>query len=112
MVCPLREAENDPLLLIPSEARRCILGVCTGSIAAAAVAVSNSVKQLVDIGPEIVCISLRTGLEAYKRSQRLESSEGSWTLLVVGLPVVELQTIVDEFNKSNVCTCLYLNLIC
>lgn len=96
------EADNDPFLLTPSDNRRCVLGICTGFIPAAAAAVSHSVRQLVDIGPEIVCIALRTGLEAYKRSQRIEPGTDSWAFVVVGLSALEVQAIVADFHKCNV----------
>lgn len=87
---------------MPSETRRCILGICTGFIPAAATSVSQSVRQLVDIGADIVCIALRTGLEAFKRSQRIEPGSKSWAVVVVGLSSLELQAIVDDFHQRNV----------
>lgn len=79
-----------------------MFGVCTGLISAAAASVASSVKNLVDIGPEIVSIALRTGLEAHKRAQRIEPGRGNWSLVIIGIPTLELQAILEDFHRCTV----------
>ena len=69
---------------------------------AAAVVVSNSTSQLLDLAPDIVRLSLRLGLEARRRSTLIEQSSESWATLVSGKTPEEQQRVLDHFHQGHV----------
>ena len=76
--------------------------MCTGMLPAAALAVSNTVGQLLDVSPHMVRIALRLGLTAWRRSNQLESSTESWAAIVSGPSPLQQQAAIDEFHRQNV----------
>ena len=79
-----------------------LVGLCTGMLPAAAMAVSNSTSQLLKIAPEIVCVSLRLGLEASRRSAQIEKSCESWATIVPGMAPQAQQEALDNFHQTYV----------
>ena len=69
---------------------------------AAALAFSNSSTQLLELAPKIVCVSLRLGLEADRRSAQIESSNESWAVVVPGVGLQEQREILLRFHHSHV----------
>lgn len=87
-----------------------MVGLCTGMLPGAALAFASSTTQLLELAPEIVCVLLRLGLEASRRSAQIEKSYESWATVVPGLPLQEQREILHQFHYIHVRT-LYL-LLC
>ena len=69
---------------------------------AAALAFSSSSTQLLELAPKIVCISLRLGLEAGRRSAQIESSDEGWAVVVPGVGLQEQREILLRFHHVHV----------
>ena len=69
---------------------------------AAALAFSSSGTQLLELAPKIVCVSLRLGLEAARRSAQIESSNESWAVVVPGIGLQEQREILLRFHHVHV----------
>ena len=85
-----------------SSSKTYLLGLCTGMLPAAALAVSTSTSQLLDLAPEIVRVSLRLGLAASRRSAQVERSCESWATVVPHVAPQEQQEILDQFHREHV----------
>lgn len=77
-----------------------ILGLCTGLLPAAAAATAGSTGELLELGTEMLKISLRLALEADGRSAQLEQSRESWAFAVPGIPAIEVQKAIDDFHNN------------
>ena len=93
--------ENNLASLDSGSTKSIYLGSCTGLIIAATAATIPSIQELLQIGPEIICFSLRVGLEARRRSMQIESSSDSWATAVLSLPEEEICLKLNEFNSSH-----------
>ena len=78
------------------------MGLCTGMLPAAALAVTTSTSQLLRQAPDIVRMALRLGLAARRRSTQVEKSRESWATVVPGMSPQEQQKALDTFHKDNV----------
>jgi hypothetical protein len=94
-----------------SDGQACVLGLCTGALAAAAVSCSRSTPELVPLAVDAVRVAFRTGVHAADVGQRLEPAaveEGedvrSWSVLVPGLAGAE--AAVALFGDQTVSTCI------
>lgn len=79
-----------------------MLGACTGAITMIAAAYTTSVSELLDVSPELISIALRMGLEVFRRSEGIESSEGSWSVMILDKSVCSVQTLLEQFNEEQV----------
>jgi noranthrone synthase len=83
-----------------------ILGLCTGSIAAAAISASSSLSELLPLAVQAVLISARTGLCAAAMRDRIETSAsaraGSWSAAIGGMDAATATTAIEEFCKTHV----------
>ena len=79
-----------------------ILGFCTGLLPGAVAAFARDTSEIFKYGLEMVSISFRLAIEFQRRSRRIEDSPQSWARTVVGASAEELQTILDDFNQSQV----------
>jgi noranthrone synthase len=82
-----------------------VLGLCTGSLAAAAVSSSSSLSELLPLAVQTVLISLRLGLRTVTMRDRIETSSqhrsGSWSAAVVGMDSVTANAVIEKFfNRS------------
>lgn len=92
--------ENNPRILANAPSRVTLVGFCTGLIPAAAVASATSISDVLEIAPELVCISLRLGLAASRRSMQSEPSSESWATVVLAVPRDGQQKEMDEFHED------------
>jgi ABC-type enterobactin transport system permease subunit len=79
-----------------------VVGLCTGTFAAAAVSCSKNTTELVPVAIEAVIASFKTGVLVENVAQRLDSSQDldqSWAVLVEGAASAQL---VREFNDKSV----------
>lgn len=95
------EASEDGGVL-RSPGRKIMLGACTGSIAAIAAACVTSVTELLAVGPEIVSVAVRLGLEVLRRSDNIEPSHDNWTVAVLNSSVTSIQSMLDTFHQFQV----------
>ncbi|EMR86678.1 putative polyketide synthase protein [Botrytis cinerea BcDW1] len=98
---------------IPSET--CLVGLCTGLFAAAAIASSPSISQLIPIAVQVMLMSFRTGAYVAALANRLDSRPElpeSWTYVVPAAQENEVNSILGDFHKENVrCNFLILPVI-
>ncbi|KAK7754177.1 Type I Iterative PKS [Diatrype stigma] len=82
-----------------------LTGLGCGLLAAAAVAVSQTLADLAMNGAEAVRIAFRLGIHVYETSSLLEAPEGSadaesWAYVVPGVSAETVQAELDEYNKK------------
>ena len=85
--------------------RTSIVGLCTGSLAAAAVASSPSPATLIPLAVEVVRIAFQTGLHVGAtagRVHRCVESRESWSYLVQEIGELEARQALEEFHKQQV----------
>ena len=83
----------------------CLVGLCTGLLAAAAIASSPAPLALIPLAIEVVLIAFRTGSYIGTTADRLEfSREGSasWSSIVAGTSEAEVQNVLDHLHKTKV----------
>jgi Starter unit:ACP transacylase in aflatoxin biosynthesis len=91
---------------IPSSASRSdvkLAGLCTGLIAASAVASADSLTALIPLAVEAVRIAFRTGAHVGRVAQQLECETGrqSWSTLVAA-DATAVEAALDKFHQDNV----------
>lgn len=82
------------------------VGLCTGLLSAAAIAISKSLTHLVTTAVNVVRICFRVGLVARRRALQLEAENGtsdSWSILVMNLSASEARSLVETSQKEQVC---------
>lgn len=87
-------ADRDPQILTPSPGT-IALGLCTGSLAAIAIAAVNNVMDLLRIAPDVVRLAFKVGLAAEKRASSLENAKGCWAAAVSGLSYEGIESVLD-----------------
>ncbi len=86
--------------------KTCAVGLCTGLLAAAAVASSPALPALVPLAVEVVLIAFRTGLYAGVTAKSLDVSQGhtaSWSSAVTGTNDKDAQSAISDFHHQKVC---------
>ncbi len=82
------------------------MGLCTGSVAAAAVSASSSLSELLPLAVQAVLISLRLGFCTVAMRDRIETSNstrsGSWSATVAGMDALAAHAAIETFCKANV----------
>ena len=90
----------------PGESSKTVtVGLCTGLLAAAAVASSPALPALVPLAVEIVLIAFRTGLCVGTAARSLELSQdraASWSTIVTGTDDKEAKAVIDSFHTEKV----------
>ncbi|XXH01795.1 hypothetical protein Hte_008156 [Hypoxylon texense] len=77
-----------------------VVGICTGNLAALTAVVAFSDADILCLGPIMIPISLRLGIEVSRRSYALEVSSGSWSVAVSGVALETVKTELRQFNDS------------
>ena len=89
----------------PKAANSCVIGICSGALAAAAISSSTTFSNLVPAAVHSVVISFRTGLRSAEAGLTISSSKGSrgdWSLLVSRITIVEAQQAISDFADASV----------
>jgi len=89
----------------PSGDKSCIIGLCTGQLASAAVSSSKTVGELIPAAIETVVVALRLGMCVLKVQELIESSKSatsSWSVLIHGMREPEAQDLIQQYAKKNV----------
>ena len=87
-----------------------LVGLCTGSLAAAAISCSGSVIDMVQFGIESVLVAFWVGMHASRKARALSSSDKPWALTIAGIMLTEFEKAIQPYWKTLVCsdTCAYL----
>ncbi|KAL8840742.1 MAG: hypothetical protein Q9170_001180 [Blastenia crenularia] len=86
-----------------------IVGLCTGLLAAAAVASAPAPHRLIPLGVEVVLIAFRVGTYVHRTARQLDISRtgtDSWSVVVGGTTKENAQDALAEFHKNNSVTTL------
>lgn len=89
----------------PKAANSCVIGICSGALAAAAVSSSTTFSNLLPAAVHSVVISFRTGLRSAEGGLTISSSrgfQGDWSLLVSEIRIVEAQQAINDFSEASV----------
>ncbi|KAL9094177.1 MAG: hypothetical protein Q9165_003592 [Trypethelium subeluteriae] len=89
----------------PKSASSYVIGLCTGALAAAAVASSSSIAKLLPAAVHSVIVAFRTGLRAedVARSTSVEAKSdlsGDWSLLCGGLVAEHAERLIEGFASD------------
>lgn len=87
----------------PSAQESCLVGVCTGTFAASAISVSQSVSDVVLAGVEATRVAFRTSLRSFQQGGALAGTgKGSWSAVVSRKKPVEslLKSYADKAASS------------
>ncbi|KAB5547400.1 putative polyketide synthase [Coniochaeta sp. 2T2.1] len=87
----------------------CVVGLCTGSLAAAAISCSRDLPDLVRLGRVAVTLAFRLGMQAHRKAVMLTGTDeashaqpSSWSVLVPGMTSKEaLEAIAESCEESN-----------
>ena len=107
MLIAIRYFEEQPRTYIPSSNSRPdarLAGLCTGLIAASAVASADSLTALIPLAVEAVRIAFRTGAHVGQVAQQLECETGqkSWSTIVAA-DAKAVEAALSEFHGERVC---------
>ena len=85
----------------------CVVGLSTGLLAAAAVALSPTIPALMPLAVEAVLIAFRLGLHVQRTASNIEVSpvhddDSSWAYVVLGKTDSEVQKALEDFHQDKV----------
>lgn len=85
-----------------------LVGLCTGSIAAAAISCTKTTVDLLPLGVEAILVAFWVGMHASRRANALVPSalahSKPWTLLLPGLSESEVIDVIKGTVDIKVCT--------
>ncbi|KAK2592067.1 hypothetical protein QQS21_010228 [Conoideocrella luteorostrata] len=93
-------AEQDPTVLASKGNCNCVLGFCTGEVAAAVAAVAQDTNELVELGVEVTHIIFRMACELSRRSLMVDRTNGPWAKTILGIPVDRARAILQDFHEN------------
>ena len=87
--------------------KTCVVGLSTGLLAAAVVALSPTIPALMPLAVEAVLIAFRLGLHVKNTASNIETSSAhddgsSWSCVLTGTTQPEAQQALDEFHRDKV----------
>ena len=87
----------------------CVVGLSTGLLAAAVVALSPTIPALMPLAIEAVLIAFRLGLHVKSTASNIETSSAhddgsSWSYVITGTTQPEAQKALDDFHHDKVTT--------
>ena len=85
----------------------CVVGLSTGLLAAAVVALSPTIPALMPLAVEAVLIAFRLGLHVKTTAGNMEKSpapgdDSSWSYVIPGKTKSEAQNALDDFHHEQV----------
>ncbi|KAI1320993.1 polyketide synthase for naphthopyrone YWA1 [Xylariaceae sp. FL0255] len=87
----------------PSSPSYVALGMCTGQLAASALACASGVGELIELATQTVIVSYRTGLQAAKVRGLMgtdATNDKAWAYIVPKLQADVAESRIDEFSQS------------
>lgn len=93
------------------------VGISTGLLAAAAIAVSPAVPALTPLGVEVVLIAFRTGLHVGTVANHLDLQRdgAKWSVVLSGMTDAECQRVLSDFHQDRsipVSNAAYISAVC
>jgi Starter unit:ACP transacylase in aflatoxin biosynthesis len=94
--------------LYPQPPDSYLIGICTGSLAAAAISCCQTLSELLPVAVQVVNLSLHAGRLAADIGARLqvdsdsEQSGTSWALIFTGLTTDRANPVINAFSESEV----------
>ena len=87
----------------------CVVGLSTGLLAAAVVALSPTIPALMPLAVEVVLIAFRLGLHVKNTASNIEmpsahDDASSWSYVIPGKTQSEAQSALDDFHNDKVTT--------
>ena len=85
----------------------CVVGLSTGLLAAAVIALSPTIPALMPLAVEAVLIAFRLGLHVKNTASNIETSSAhddgsSWSYVITGTTQPEAQEALDDFYHDKV----------
>ena len=85
----------------------CVVGLSTGLLAAAVVALSPTIPALMPLAVEAVLIAFRLGLQVKTTASNIElppahNGDSSWSYVITGKTQPEAQNALDDFHQDKV----------
>lgn len=85
----------------------CVVGLSTGLLAAAVVALSPTIPALMPLAVEAVLIAFRLGLQVKTTARNIElpsahDGDSSWSYVIPGKTQPEAQNALDDFHQDKV----------
>lgn len=85
----------------------CVVGLSTGLLAAAVVALSPTIPALMPLAVEAVLIAFRLGLHVKSTASNIEwaparDGDSSWSYVIPGKTQPEAQNALDDFHREKV----------
>jgi hypothetical protein len=102
LISSTRYAEEDPSILGSTENPIYVLGFCTGEIPAAVAVAARNNTELYELSLETIHIIFRFARDCWRRTVLVDQRNESWATTLVGVTPGEVQTILDEFHRSQV----------
>ncbi|KAK3374152.1 hypothetical protein B0T24DRAFT_704334 [Lasiosphaeria ovina] len=93
--------ESNPRALESSK-NPTVLGICTGTLTAVAVACCQNLTEVLWLADEVVQLAFQVGFEAARRSQVIDRSTDSWATLAINIKVDSVRQAVEAFNSGSV----------
>ncbi|KAL8943834.1 MAG: hypothetical protein Q9216_000827 [Gyalolechia sp. 2 TL-2023] len=93
--------------------KRVVVGLCTGLLAAAAVASAPTPNRLIPLGVEVVLIAFRVGVHIHQTARQLDISHTGndcWSLVVGGTTEERARDTLANFHKSEASRLIWLPL--
>lgn len=81
----------------------CLVGLCTGLFAAAAIASSPSLSSLIPIAVQVALMAFRAGAHVAALAERLHKDSDSsetWTYVLPTISEAETRSIIDLFHNQ------------
>ncbi|EMD00429.1 hypothetical protein BAUCODRAFT_62024 [Baudoinia panamericana UAMH 10762] len=99
---------DEPGRLYPTQGSTYLVGLCTGALAAAAIASSGSLSELLPAAVHTVQLALRLGLHAIDVRDRIYSSVSSeqepWSVLYFGVDEPAAAAALEKFSREKALT--------
>lgn len=88
----------------PTSQHSKLLGLCTGTFAAAAISCSQDLVQLIPAAVHAVVVALHTGLRSQQESLSVDSKTlpPQYSMVVLGASESEIVPLLERFNLRNV----------
>ncbi|KAI0452381.1 polyketide synthase for naphthopyrone YWA1 [Xylaria acuta] len=87
----------------PSDQNNVVIGMCTGQLAASAVASASGIGELINLATEIVVIAFRTGLHVAKVRELVGDDtyeNRNWSFIVPNLRVDLAESRIEQYSQS------------
>lgn len=107
---------EDPAKTYPGPTDSYVLGVCTGSLAAAAISCARSLSELLPLAVQTVTVAFRLGFLAHTTRRNLDGEETRglqpWSMVVNDLDFNAANSFLQASSKLKVRICRSHSVLC